>query len=114
MALADVLQWADATRARALVQVTRAEGMSAWLAVEERVVGAAPSLRPEGRLGRAGARGAPGAGLQAATREALLDLFLWREGRFELRNDARVPSGAVALEIPIPFHVMEGLRLLDE
>lgn len=114
MALADVLQWADATRARALVQVTRAEGMSAWLAVEDRVVVAASPPLLEGRLASDGTPGAPGAGLKAATREALLDLFLWREGRFELRNDARVPSGAVALEIPIPFLVMEGLRLLDE
>lgn len=114
MALADVLQWADATRARAFVQVTRDEGMSAWMVVDERIVVAASPPLLEGRLASDGSPSAPGPGLRAATREALLDLFLWREGRFELRDGTRAPSGAIDLEIPIQFLVMEGLRLLDE
>jgi hypothetical protein len=52
--------------------------------------------------------------LIAATREALLDLFLCREGRFELRERAEPPPGGVELAMPIQFLVMEALRLLDE
>lgn len=114
MGLADVLQWADATRACAFVQVTREEGMSAWLAVRERTVIAASPPLLEGRLASDGSPSAPGPGLRAATREALLDLFLWREGRFELRDGTHVPSPSIDLDIPIQFLVMEGLRLLDE
>jgi hypothetical protein len=52
--------------------------------------------------------------LRAATREAVLDLFLWHEGRFELREGTQAPTPLVELHIPIQFLVMEGLRILDE
>lgn len=114
MALADVLQWADATRARALIRVERAEQMSAWLFTAERMVVAASPPLLEGKLASDGTPEAPGPGLRAAAREALLDVFLWGEGRFELREGIEVPKVGIALEIPIQFLVMEGLRLLDE
>lgn len=114
MGLADVLQWADATRARATVRVERAAGMSAWLVTAERTVVAASPPFAEGQLTSDGRPDAPGPGLRAATREALLDLFLWQDGRFELREGAHAPGPAVELEMPLQFLVMEGLRLLDE
>src|SRR5690606_28640602 len=101
MALADLLQWADATRACAFVEVTRKEGLGAWLVVRDRMVVAASPPILEGRLASDGSPAAPGPGLRAATREALLDLFLWREGRFELRDGTQVPSPSIDLEIPI-------------
>jgi hypothetical protein len=114
MALADVLQWADATRARALVRVERPEGMAGWLMVAERfVIRGSPPL-VEGKLASDGTPSAPGPGLRAAAREALLDLFLWQQGRFELREGASPPAEGVEVEMPLQFLVMEGLRLLDE
>ena len=41
MALADVLQWVDAGRGRALVTVERPDGQTRWLLADERVVIAA-------------------------------------------------------------------------
>lgn len=114
MALADVLQWADATRARALIRVERSEGMSAWLVAHERVVIRASPPLAHGKLAADGTPESPGPGLRAATREALLDLFLWSAGRFELREGGEPPGPSVELEMPIQFLVMEGLRLLDE
>lgn len=114
MGLADVLQWADATRARATIRVERAAGMSAWLVAADRTVVAASPPFAEGQLTADGTPDAPGPGLRAATREALLDLFLWHEGRFELREGMHAPGAAVELDMPLQFLVMEGLRLLDE
>lgn len=107
MALADLLQWVDATRARALLWLETEQGMRAWLLTADRTVVAASPPPLTGRLAAEG-------GLRAATREALLDLFLWPRGRFELRDGAAAPSDAVEVSMPIPFLVMEGLRLLDE
>lgn len=114
MALADVLQWVDATRGRATVRVERGPGMSAWLVASDRTVVAASPPLVQGQLASDGTPEAPGPGLRAATREALLDLFLWQDGRFELREGVQAPGPAVELEMPLQFLVMEGLRLLDE
>lgn len=114
MALADVLQWADATRARALVRVEGRDGISAWLVTADRMVVAASPPPVTGKLSGDGTPSAPGPGLSASTREALLDVFLWRDGRFELREGAARPDTSVELELPLQFLVMEGLRLLDE
>jgi hypothetical protein len=114
MALADVLQWADATRARAVVRVERSDGMTAWLAAQDRMV-VATSLPPlQGVLATDGTAEMPGPGLRAVALESLLDLFLWREGRFELREGGSLPSPSIDVEMPLQFLVMEGLRLLDE
>ncbi len=114
MSLADLLQWADAHRSRALVTVERPDHDPTWLMVDDRqvVFGAAPPRR--GRLPADGTPDAPGPGLKAATLEALLDVFLSSEGRFTLRNDAPTPPRAVPLDTPVQFLLMEGLRLLDE
>jgi hypothetical protein len=114
MALADVLQWVDATRMRALIRVERAEGITAWLLASERMVIAGSPPMARGRLATDGSPEAPGPGLRAVTVEHLLDLFLWRDGRFELREAAARPDPAIEVELPIQFLVMEGLRLLDE
>jgi hypothetical protein len=114
MGLADVLQWADATRARALVRLERGDGMEAWLLASERMVIAGSRPMPHGRLATDGTPDAPGPGMRAVTLEHLLDLFLWREGRFELREGTVVPESGVEVEMPLQFFVMEGLRLLDE
>ncbi len=114
MALADVLQWADATRARATIRVERADAAAVWLKTDERMVVLASPPLAHGRLAADGTPASPGPGLIAATREALLDLFLVREGRFELREHAPPPEAGVELQLPIQFVVMEGLRLLDE
>lgn len=114
MALADVLQWVDAGRGRALVTVTRPDGQARWLLAEERVVIAAAAPPVSGRLSSDGTPGAPGPALEAVALEYLLDLFLQSEGKFELRNDAPTPPDAVRVSMPVQFLVMEGLRLLDE
>jgi hypothetical protein len=114
MALADVLQWADATRSRALVKVARADGMAAWLCTRDRMVVAGSPPPTEGQLASDGAPSSPGPGLRAVTVEHLLDLFLWPEGRFELRTDTERPPLSVDVELPLQFLVMEGLRILDE
>jgi hypothetical protein len=97
-----------------VVRVERPDATSAWLSTEERVVVLASPPIAHGRLASDGTPASPGPGLIAATREALLDLFLSREGRFELRERAAPPVGGVELAMPIQFVVMEGLRLLDE
>lgn len=114
MALADVLQWVDATRMRALVRVERGEGVAAWLYANERMVVAGSPPHPRGRLATDGSPESPGPGLRALTIEGLLDLFLWRDGRFELRESAARPVPGIDVEMPLQFLVMEGLRLLDE
>lgn len=114
MALADVLQWVDNQRSRALISVDRPDGRTAWMLLEERMVMAGSPPSVQGRLASDGTPERPGPGMRAVTKEYLLDLFLSEEGKFELREAAVAPSPAVPLEVPIQFLVMEGLRLLDE
>lgn len=114
MALADVLQWVDAGRSRARVTVERPDGRSVWLLADQRMVVAGSAPLARGRLATDGTPAAPGPGLKAATLESLLDLFLSSEGKFELREGGALPEDAVALEQPVQFLVMEGLRHLDE
>jgi hypothetical protein len=116
MALPDVLQWVDAHRARALITLERPDAVepAPWLIVDDRVVVAAAAPPARGELAADGTPAAPGPGLVALTRECLLDAFLSNEGRFVLRTSFTVPERAVALDTPVQFLLMEGLRLLDE
>lgn len=113
MALADVLQWVDQSRGRALVTIERTDGRISWLMAEERVVVAASAPFLEGAL-TADAHPEPGPGTRAATLESVLDLFLSSDGTFELSSSAATPPSAVPLSMPVQFLVMEGLRNLDE
>ncbi|MGE0790824.1 MAG: DUF4388 domain-containing protein [Sandaracinaceae bacterium] len=114
MSLPDLLQWIDAHRMRALVTVTQPGADQTWLLVDDRtlIAGAAPIAR--GMLATDGTPSAPGPGLSAVTLEGLLDIFMSNDGRFTMRKTESTPTGAVPLETPIQFLLMEGLRLLDE
>lgn len=114
MALPDLLQWVDAHRSRALVTLERPDATPTWLLVDERVVVAAAPPAVRGKLCAAEGPGGAGAGLKAATREHLLDVFLSREGSFAVELNADTPRDAVPLDTPVQFLLMEGLRLLDE
>lgn len=103
MGLADLLQWVDAHRARALVTVERPDHEPVWLIVDDRMVVAGAPPVSRGRLE-----------LKPAAYEQLLDLFLSSEGKFVLRMTDQTPDDAVALDTPVQFLLMEGLRLLDE
>lgn len=114
MALADVLQWVDSSRGRALVTVERPDGSRTWLLADERMVVAASPPLARGQLATDGRPDAPGPGLSAVALEYLYDLFLSSEGKFELREGAETPSPSVPVSTPVQFLVMEGLRQLDE
>lgn len=103
MGLADLLQWVDAHRARALVTVERPDTEPVWMLVDERVVVAGAPPVNRGRLG-----------LEPASYQQLLDLFLTDEGKFTLRMVEHTPEDAVPLDTPVQFLLMEGLRLRDE
>src|SRR5688572_29049803 len=114
MPLADILQWVDAHRSEVLIVVDRGEGMSSWLATRDRAVIATVAPVPRGVLATDGTPEHPGPGLRALAEEMLLDLFLVGEGKFELRERAALPSPRIAVELHLPFLVMEGMRLVDE
>ncbi|MBX3276179.1 MAG: DUF4388 domain-containing protein [Sandaracinaceae bacterium] len=114
MPLAELLQWVDVRGARARVAVRTDEGISSWLVAEARYVTRAAAPLARGRLAADGTPEAPGPGLVALAREQLLDLFLAPSGTFELDEHAPPPAPGVALEVPVAFLLMEGLRLLDE
>ena len=115
MPLADLLQWLDATRKSALVEIEREGGLRTWLATFDRkVVAAAPPVA-HGILAADGTTQAPGPGLRAVAIESLLDLFFEEaHATFTMRDGAHPSDPGVAIEVPIGFVVMEGLRQLDE
>lgn len=114
MSLADVLQWIDNQRTRALLRLLRPDGTSSWLLADERMIVSASAPMARGKLATDGTPAAPGAGLRALAREYLLDSFLTPEGKFDLREAAAEPSPGVPIDMPVQFLVMEGLRHLDE
>lgn len=114
MPLADLLQWLDATRKSALVEIEREGGLRTWLAtVDRQVIAAAPPVA-HGVLAADGTTSAPGPGLRAVAIETLLDMFFEANGTFTLKDSAAPPESGVPIEVPIGFVVMEGLRQLDE
>ena len=113
MPLSDLLQWAD-TRQQPTLIIVRSRGHETWLIAESRVVTAGSPPQARGILATDGTPGRPGPGLRAVTREHLLDLFLRPNGTFEVRDDLQPPTPGVAVELPLQFLVMDGLRILDE
>lgn len=114
MPLSDLLQWVDASRKSVVLEVDRPGGFRAWITAVDRAVVSASRPPKHGRLALDESGGRPGPGLRALAIESLLDLFFDRDGSFVLRQGATPPEPGVAIDVPIGFVVMEGLRLLDE
>ncbi|MFK7989698.1 MAG: DUF4388 domain-containing protein [Sandaracinaceae bacterium] len=118
MALADVLQWVDATNGRVLIDIETAGGHRSWIVADKRmVVGTSPPPK-QGRLAAQETAAGPGPARRAVALARLLDLFLASSGSFSLHAEGsegfQVPEGTVPLDVPVAFLLMEGLRLLDE
>lgn len=114
MTLADLLQWVDAARKSAVIELAREDGMRAWLATADRHVIATSSPLARGVLAADGTKGAPGAGMRAVAIEGLLDHFFDAEGTFVMRESTELPEPGVEVRVQLGFLVMEALRQLDE
>lgn len=119
MALADVLQWVDATNGRVLIDIETAGGHRSWVVADKRmVIGTSPPPK-QGKLAAEQDADGPGPARRAVALARLLDLFLAPSGSFALHAEGagegfEVPEGTVPLDVPVAFLLMEGLRLLDE
>ncbi len=117
MPLADLLQWADATRAHGRLFVER-RGASTWLDLDDRHV-VRVSHRPQSRgaIERMAPESTHRPWLKLSDEveglERLLDLFLEEGGTFVFDEKAPADDG-VPLEVNIRELVYEGMRHLDE
>lgn len=115
MALADVLQWADATRVRGTLTVQRDSGR-VWMRLSDRSV--VTASKPVSRPVTAALAPHSTVALPEATLaiEQLYDQFLDPDGTFSLSTGEEKTDGeeGVAVELLIAELLMEGVRLLDE
>jgi hypothetical protein len=109
MPLEELLQWLDQSSRTGVVTIFRPDGYETWIGVRDRHAVAASTAVLEGALSGGG-----DAERAAAALEGVLDLFLVSGARFGFEPRPTVPSGGVALDQPLGFLVMEGLRHLDE
>jgi hypothetical protein len=109
MPLEELLQWLDQTGRAGRIAIERRDGFDSWLAVKERELIATSPPVLEGSL-----RGGTPKERSAAALEGVLDLFVAPEGRFRFEAKARPKDDGIALEQPLAFVAMEGLRLRDE
>lgn len=113
MALADVLQWADAARVRGMLTVARPSG-PVWMKLEDRHVrltGLSPSQPVSWDEGSSRD---PLVTQRELAVEHLYDQFLDTEGSFTFDANTAPPEAGVEVEAFLPELLMEGLRYLDE
>ncbi len=117
MSLADVLQWADSTRARGLLTILRPSG-ALWMQIADRqVIGcvrpASRGVLPQG-LGARGERARFELGPAGLALEMLYDQFLVQDDEFRFEPGREPPETGIALEIPVQEIVMTGMQYVDE
>jgi DNA-binding Lrp family transcriptional regulator len=115
MPLADVLQWAEASRCSGRLRVERAGG-SLELFIRHRSIVRleAPRVLPA-PMGSLGVQMDEDLPPQASARavDYLLDVFLHPEGEFTL-IPGDTPGDGLVVDLPLTGVVMEGLQYLDE
>src|SRR5688500_6004282 len=117
MSLADVLQWADSTRARGMLTIARPSG-AVWMQIADRCVSGCvrPSSRgvvPQ-RLAGASERGKLELDQQALALEMLYDQFLVHDDAFRFELGREPAEAGVALDISLQEVVMIGMQYVDE
>jgi hypothetical protein len=117
MSLADVLQWADGTRARGLLTIARPSG-ALWMQVADRcVIGCArPGARgvaPQ-RLPASAERAQFELDEQALALEMLYDQFLVADDAFRFELGREPGEAGVPLDVSLQEVVMTGMQYLDE
>lgn len=118
MSLADLLQWADGTRAAGVLSLRRPAG-PVWLELAERhAVACSAPPRAQLPLKKILPPSEASEGLELDPRELALELlfdqFLDSDDGFRFEPGAKPQERGVALELPIQELVMEGMRHLDE
>jgi hypothetical protein len=116
MPLADVLQWADSTRARGLLTIGRPSG-AVWMHVVDRAVVAC--VRPAGQSTHSEHLVANlDSDIELDERwvatEMLFDQFFDLDDRFHFEPDAPPPAAGVVLDIALQELVMTGMQSVDE
>jgi hypothetical protein len=116
MPLADLLQWADSTRARGLLTIGRPSG-PVWMQVVDRAV--VECVRPAGQSTHS-AHLVPNLGTDIelderwVAMEMLLDQFLDQDDRFRFEPNAQPPTAGVTLDVSLQELVMTGMQSVDE
>jgi hypothetical protein len=116
MPLADLLQWADSSRARGLLTIGRPSG-AVWMHVVDRAVVACVKPPSEGTLPAQLVPNLSGdveleAG--AVATEMLFDQFLDPDDRFRFEPDTLPRDAGIVLDLSLQELVMNGMQSLDE
>ena len=116
MPLADLLQWADSSRAQGLFSITRPSG-SVWMHVMDRTVVACG--RPLSQATLPGQLfpdigGDVALDERAVATEMLFDQFLDSDDTFRFEPGALPPEQGVPLDLSLQELVMTGMQWLDE
>jgi hypothetical protein len=116
MPLADLLQWADSTRARGLLTLARPSG-AVWMEIVDRAV--VKCVKPAGQSTHS-AHLVPdlGSDIELDERwvamEMLLDQFLDPDDRFRFEPDVLAPESGVVLDLALQELVMTAMQSVDE
>jgi hypothetical protein len=117
MSLADVLQWADSTRARGMLTIARPSG-AVWMQIADRCVigcvrSSARGVVPQ-RLAGTSERAKLELDVQALALEMLYDQFLVPDDEFRFELGREPAEAGVALDISLQEVVMTGMQYVDE